>query len=124
VINVKNHSIGAGVTDFISLAGTNGKEQMEGYLNANFRDNLELYIERSPIFHIKNIKTPALLQGGLSDQNVPHTQLKEFYHALKKEGKTVKLIGYPNCTHDYYNPRLYLQFMKTNLEWIKKYFDE
>ena len=113
--------IGAGETNFISLIGTNDNEQMVSYLDCDFISNLDLYIERSPFFHVKGATTPTLIQGGLLDHNVPHTQLMEFYRALKKQEIDVKMIGYPNCTHTDYSPKLYLHFMKENVKWVEKY---
>ncbi len=108
----------AGETDYISLEGTNGYFQTSWYLGGSFVDHLEKFIERSPIFHVKNVRTPILLQGGLLDDNVPFTQVQEFYRALKRVGVDTRLAGYPNSTHEYYPPQLYLKLLQSCLEWV------
>ena len=111
----------AGETDYISLEGTNGYFQTSWYLGGSFIDHLQRYLERSPIFHVKNVKTPTLIQGGVLDENVPHTQLQEFYRALKRVGVDVKLASYPKSTHDYYPPKLYRKLLQSCLDWTKKH---
>lgn len=114
----------AGETDYISLEGTNGYFQTSWYLGGSFIDNLQMFLDRSPIFHVKNVRTPALIQGGLLDDNVPHTQLEEFYRALKRAGADAHLVGYPKSTHDYYPPKLYLQLLHSCLDWTEKHRGE
>ncbi len=108
----------AGETDYISLEGTNEYFQTSWYLGGSFIDHLQRFLDRSPIFHVSNVKTPTLIQGGLLDENVPHTQLQEFYRALKRVGVKVRLVGYPDADHDYYPPKLYLRLLRSCLEWI------
>ncbi|MDA7947464.1 MAG: S9 family peptidase [Hyphomicrobiaceae bacterium] len=111
----------AGETDYISLEGTNGYFQTSWYLGGSFIDHLQTFLERSPIFHVRNAKTPILIQGGLLDDNVPHTQLQEFYRALKRVGVDAHLVGYPKSDHDYYPPKLYLKLMRSCLKWTEKF---
>lgn len=111
----------AGETDYISLEGTNEYFQTSWYLGGSFLDHLQRFIERSPIFHVKQVRTPTLIQGGLLDENVPHTQLQEFYRALKRVGVDVHLVGYPGSTHDYYPPKLYLRLLRSCLDWTDRH---
>ena len=111
----------AGETDYISLEGTNGYFQTSWYLGGSFIDNLQMFLDRSPIFHVKNVTTPVLIQGGLLDDNVPFTQLEEFYRALKREGVDAHLVGYPDSDHDYYPPKLYLRLLESCLDWTDKH---
>lgn len=111
----------AGETDYISLEGTNGYFQTSWYLGGSFIDNLQMFLDRSPIFHVRNVRTPVLIQGGLLDDNVPHTQLEEFYRALKRAGADAHLVGYPGATHDFYPPKLYLRLLRSCLDWTEQH---
>lgn len=111
----------AGETDYISLEGTNGYFQTSWYLGGSFINNLQMFLDRSPIFHVKNVRAPVLIQGGLLDDNVPYTQLEEFYRALKRAGAEAQLVGYPKSTHDYYPPKLYLRLLRSCLDWTEKH---
>ncbi|MEO1191779.1 MAG: prolyl oligopeptidase family serine peptidase [Pseudomonadota bacterium] len=111
----------AGETDYISLEGTNGYFQTSWYLGGSFIDNLQTFLDRSPIFHVKNVRTPILIQGGLLDDNVPHGQLEEFYRALKRVGAEAQLVSYPDSDHDDYPPTLYLRLLQSCLDWTEKH---
>ncbi|MEM8572212.1 MAG: S9 family peptidase [Pseudomonadota bacterium] len=111
----------AGETDYISLEGTNGYFQTSWYLGGSFIDNLQMFLDRSPIFHVKNVTTPILIQGGLLDDNVPYTQLEEFYRALKRAGAEAHLVGYPDATHESYSPKQYLQLLQSCLDWTNSH---
>jgi dipeptidyl aminopeptidase/acylaminoacyl peptidase len=53
-------------------------------------DNFELLWQRSPLKHIKKVKTPKLILHGEQDHDVHITQAEEFYTALKmREAETV-----------------------------------
>ncbi len=113
----------AGETDYISLEGTNGYFQTSWYLGGSFINRLQVFLDRSPIFHVKNVTTPILIQGGLLDDNVPHTQLQEFYRALRRVGAEAQLVGYPGADHDYYPPKLYLRLLRSCLDWTARHGD-
>ncbi|MCP4179800.1 MAG: S9 family peptidase [bacterium] len=113
----------AGETDYISLQGSCNWFQTAHNLGVNYYDNYKLYIDRSPIFHIKNVTTPTLIQFGSDDTNVPPSQNKEFYRGLWLQGKIVKMLEYPGCGHDDFYPKLYKKFIQSNLKWIDKYLN-
>ena len=113
----------AGETDYISLQGLCNWFQTADNLGVKYYDNYKLYIDRSPIFHIKNVTTPTLIQFGSDDTNVPPSQNKEFYRGLWLQGKVVKMLEYPGCGHDDFYPKLYLKFLQANLNWIDKHFN-
>jgi dipeptidyl aminopeptidase/acylaminoacyl peptidase len=116
----KAASIGAGITNLISMSGTTDlhcfiSDYMGGW------ENKTLYENRSPIFFVDRIKTPCLIQHGISDLRVPTSQAFEFYHALVRQGKNPVLIIYPDTSHYYEKPQMELQGMEKNLEWFKKH---
>ena len=45
------------------------------------------YIQHSAIFYADRIKTPLLMLTGRDDWNVPDTNEREMYHALRRLGK-------------------------------------
>ncbi|XWN30084.1 MAG: S9 family peptidase [Devosia sp.] len=113
----------AGETDYISLEGTNGYFQTSWYMGGSFIEHLQMFLDRSPIFHVAKAKTPILLQGGLLDDNVPYGQVEEFHRALKRAGVETRLVGYPGSDHEYYPPKLYLQLLHSCLDWTNRFRD-
>ena len=56
-------------------------------------------VQRSPIIHLKKVKAPVLLLIGGKDLRVPPSQGKSYYRLLKANGKTAKLLYYPEDSH-------------------------
>ena len=118
----KAASVGAGPVNLVSDAGTSDIPTcITDYLGAEFWDDLDIYLERSPIFHVKGVSTPTLIQHFEEDDVVPISQGYEFYRALKRRGVPVKMIAYPRTPHGLTEPKLLLDFARRNLEWFDRY---
>jgi len=83
------------------------------------------YIDHSAIFFADRIKTPLLILSGEGDWNVPATNQREMYYALRRLGKEVKWIHYTEAGHgagrsgrieDYHH------HWKTVLDWYDEKF--
>ncbi|MFM8252393.1 MAG: S9 family peptidase [Planctomycetota bacterium] len=115
-------SVGAGVTNLMSFTGT---ADIPGFLPDYFRGefwtNPATYQEHSPMFHIKGVKTPTLIQHGERDERVPLSQGQELYNALKRQGCETKMVVYPRTPHGIEEPRLLLDCMQRNLDWFDQY---
>ena len=53
-------------------------------------EQMRVMYEKSPIAHVKKVKTPVMLNIGKVDLRVPPSQGYEYYHALKALGKYVE----------------------------------
>ena len=69
-----------------------GEQQWGG----NPWDNFKAYVERSPITYAPNVKTPVLLLHGEADVRCPISQSEEYYTALKRLGKPVEFVRFPD----------------------------
>jgi dipeptidyl aminopeptidase/acylaminoacyl peptidase len=112
-------SMGAGVSNLVSLSGTTDVHRLISTYLGDFWHNSEIYHQRSPVYHVTKVTTPCLIQHGLEDKRVPVSQAYEFYHALKKENKQVKLELYPRMEHRFNEPKLFLDVMEKNLAWFR-----
>ncbi|RIK47180.1 MAG: hypothetical protein DCC58_00760 [Chloroflexi bacterium] len=85
-----------------SLYGTSDWNMM--YNDWEFRgapwDNPELYMERSPITYVKNVRTPLLILHSENDLRCPISQGEELFVALKKLGRDVEFVRFPNESHN------------------------
>lgn len=114
--------VGGAITDLISYAGTTDLAKfIPNAFGSYFWDDAKLYLERSPIMHVKNVTTPTLLLNGLLDYRVPHTQSEEFYRALKLRGIPTELVLYPNTYHPIRIPYLVFDAANRNIAWMNKY---
>ena len=63
-------------------------------------DAPELYIENSPLFHLKNVHTPLFIMNNDADDAVPWYQGIEFFVGMRRLGKEVYFIDYNNDVHN------------------------
>jgi dipeptidyl aminopeptidase/acylaminoacyl peptidase len=115
-------SVGAGVTNLVSFTGTADIPGfLPDYFGGEFWDSDETYRSHSPMFHIKGVTTPTLIQHGERDERVPLSQGLELYNALKRQGCETKMVIYPRTPHGIEEPRLLLDCMQRNLDWFEKH---
>lgn len=115
----KAASVGAGLTHLGSFAGTTDSQYiLKDYFLGGFLEKEQLYKERSPIYYVRDVQTPCLIQHGLLDQRVPPSQAFEYYHALKDLGKEVVLLLYPHMQHAPATPQTSIEVMKANFDWF------
>jgi len=63
-------------------------------------DQLEHYIQKSPLFHLKDMKVPTIIFHGTEDTSVPYEQGWEYYRALQQLGQApVRFIVFPGEPH-------------------------
>lgn len=76
----------------------NGQHQMPP-----FAKNKDLYFRNNPINFVDQVNAPILLWAGMKDRNVPWQHTQEFYIGLKRNGKQVIALFYPNQSHTILN---------------------
>jgi dipeptidyl aminopeptidase/acylaminoacyl peptidase len=118
----KAASAGAPVTNLMSFNGTADIPTfIPDYFGGQFYEILDLYQKHSPIFNVKGVVTPTLIQHGDADVRVPISQGYEFYNALKVKGVPTRMIVLPRQPHGPTEPKMQLAAMKANLDWFDKY---
>ena len=118
----KAASAGAPVTNLQSFTGTADIPAfIPDYFGAQWWDATELYLKHSPVFNVKGVSTPTMIQHGEADVRVPISQGYEFYHALKAQGVPTRMLVLPRQPHGPTEPRMQLIAMRANLEWFEKY---
>jgi dipeptidyl aminopeptidase/acylaminoacyl peptidase len=59
----------------------------------------DLYEQQSPIYNVRNIKTPFLILQGTADGAVDWIEGLQFFNAARRNGKQVIFLSYPNEPH-------------------------
>ena len=100
---------GAPLTDMISMydmiywnAGIGDMgifEASQGRLTTGPWDNWEAYQRNSPVYHVKDVKTPLLMLHNDKDGAVDFEQGIEYYNALRRLKKPVTMITYKGENH-------------------------
>jgi dipeptidyl aminopeptidase/acylaminoacyl peptidase len=114
---------GAGIYNWISEAGSNDTrlhEQLTHWDSPLYEDFL-LYLDRSPIYHVRRAQTPMLLLHGERDESCPIGQAIEMHTALKWKGVPVELVIYPREGHGMAEPAHQADFQARALGWFDRY---
>lgn len=118
----KAASAGAPVTNLMSFNGTADIPSfVPDYFGAQAWDAIDVYQKHSPMFNVKGVSTPTMIQHGEADVRVPISQGYEFYNALKTQGVPTRMLVLPRQPHGPTEPKMQLAAMKANLEWFDKY---
>ncbi len=87
-------------------------------------DNFDLLWDRSPLKHIKKVKTPLLLIHGEQDNDVHITQAEEMYTALRMRGVDCVFVRYPREGHGFREPRHREETLARTLQWFDRYLKQ
>lgn len=118
----KAASAGAPVTNLMSFTGTADIPAfIPDYFGGQYWEASDLYQKHSPMFNVKGVTTPTLIEHGDADIRVPISQGYEFYHALKVQGVPTRMLVLPRQPHGPTEPRMQLAAMQANLDWFEKY---
>lgn len=91
-----------GISNQISKVGTTDIPQESYWSHWHLRpwENVDLFLDRSPIMHTRKAQTPILILHGKDDPRVSYTQSVELYRWLKLKGDVpVRLVLYPGEGH-------------------------
>ena len=118
----KAASAGAPVTNLMSFNGTADIPSfIPDYFGGQSWEVMDRYQRHSPMFNVKGVTTPTMIQQGDADIRVPISQGYEFYNALKVQGVPTRMLVLPRQPHGPNEPKMQLAAMKANLEWFEKY---
>lgn len=121
----KAASAGAPVTNLMSFNGTADIPSfIPDYFGGQFWEIMDLYQKHSPMFNVKGVTTPTMIQHGEADVRVPISQGYEFYNALKVKGVPTRMLVLPRQPHGPTEPKMQLAAMKANLDWFDKYIGD
>ena len=118
--------VGAPCTDLYSMYGTSdigisfGEVQWGGSLS----DAADEMIRHSPITYAKDVSTPVLLLHGEADNRCPISQSEEYFTALKRLGKEVEFVRFPDCSHLFLrvgHPKMREEYLARTLGWFDKW---
>mgnify|MGYP001041896695 CR=1 FL=1 len=93
------------------------------YFKGSPWDEIEHYIQKSPIFHLKEMKVPTIIFHGTEDTNVPYGQGWEYFRGLQQIGKApVRFVVFPGQPHGLGKLTHQQRKMEEEIAWFDKYF--
>jgi dienelactone hydrolase len=90
------------ITNLVSYYSVDSymSELGQNRMGVPYWQDLQRYVENSPIFHANRINAPLLLVHGDADRAVPWQQSRELYEAMQRQKKkNVTLLIYPGVGH-------------------------
>ncbi len=113
-----------GISDLVSKAGTTDIPNEEFLVHA-LRwpwEDWKLMIERSPLSHAGEARTPLLILDGKDDPRVHPSQSLAFYRYVKVRGKApVRLVLYPGEGHGNRLAAHRLDYNLRMIQWMEHY---
>lgn len=113
-----------GISDKISKVGTTDIPDEEYFVHALHRpwEKWSFLLERSPIFHAGDCKTPLLILHGKDDPRVNPGQSREMYRHLKLRSRApVRLVFYPGEGHGNRKSASRYDYNLRLLQWLEHY---
>ena len=126
----------SGKVDLISFLGDSPRIGTRNYSAAeNGQDRIGQtlweapmkYIQHSAIFSADRITTPLLMLTGKDDWNVPYTNEREMYYALRRLGKEAVWVQYAHAGHGAGRagtPDEFQDFWTRVFGWFQTHFDK
>jgi dipeptidyl aminopeptidase/acylaminoacyl peptidase len=106
----------------LGVRKTHAPEKSQDRIGGTLWEYPERYLDHSAILHADRITTPLLCITGDQDPNVPASQSREIYYALRRLGKDVEWVRYANGAHRPPNSVAEsVDFEQRILVWYDKY---
>jgi len=84
-------------------------------------ENLDLFVERSPVTYVKNVTTPTLILCGENDATDPIEQCQQFYRGLKRYDVETEFVRYPREGHGIREEKHRIDVLNRMVGWFEKY---
>ena len=87
-------------------------------------ENMQWFIDHSPLTYAKNITTPLLIMHAENDLRCPMEQAEQLFTVLKKLRRDVLFVRFPDETHEMSRsgrPRHRRDRFRFILDWFDKY---
>jgi dipeptidyl aminopeptidase/acylaminoacyl peptidase len=81
----------------------------------------QLYVDRSPITHAKNIRAALLVLQGANDPRVPKSEALQIIAALEKSGAPHQYHEYPNEGHGFSRIENRIDALRRTVDWLTTY---
>ncbi|HJR58219.1 MAG TPA: prolyl oligopeptidase family serine peptidase [Vicinamibacterales bacterium] len=106
----------------LGVRNTHAPEKSQDRVGGTLWEFPERYLEHSAVMRADRVKTPLLNITGDQDPNVPASQSREMYYAMRRLGKEVEWVRYVNGGHRPPNsPDESIDFEQRILAWYDKY---
>ncbi len=97
---------------------TTGINAYDTWFLGNPYENQAHFVERSPVTHVRNAKTPTLIPCGENDRTDPIGQCTQFYRGLRRYGVDAELVIYPREGNGIREEKHRLDLLRRVVAWF------
>lgn len=120
--------VGAPCTNLHTMYGTSdiGISFGEPQWGWSAEESPEKLLAKSPISYAARVTTPVLLLHGEADARCPIGQSEEYFVALKRLGKTVEFVRFPDSNHSFPrtgHPRMREEYLSRMVRWFDRWLE-
>jgi dipeptidyl aminopeptidase/acylaminoacyl peptidase len=113
-------------TNYVSMYGTDDISYNTNVhsFGVDYFDDPELYWRLSPIVYVKEMTAPLLILHSEEDYRCPIEQAEQLFIALKRLGRTVEFVRFPNESHGLSrtgSPRRRIERLHKITEWFGRW---
>lgn len=115
--------VGAGPMNFYSDYAQNDLSPywQHEFLGASPWENPDVYLRHSPLYYIRQMRTPTLIVHGEEDIRVPIMQSRELFQALRENGVPCEFFIYPREGHGFVEPAHQIDLMVRTRSWLERW---
>lgn len=116
-----------GDSEKITTRNYNAAEEGQDRIGATLWEQPHKYVDHSAVMFADRIRTPLLLLSGEGDWNVPATNQREMYYALRRLGREVVWVNYMKGGHGAGRASGVEDFhdhWKRLLDWMGEHFEK
>jgi dipeptidyl aminopeptidase/acylaminoacyl peptidase len=112
---------GAGMANLASEFGTETGPEGDEWFYKTPHENLDGFMNSSPVKYLRNAHTPTLILQGDADTVDPLGQSEELYRGLKRYGVTAELVVYPREPHGFREEKHQIDRLNRIVAWFQQY---
>jgi dipeptidyl aminopeptidase/acylaminoacyl peptidase len=118
--------VGAPCINLHSMYGTSdiGVSFGENQWGGSSVGDVDILLKHSPLTYATEVQTPVLLMHGEVDYRCPIEQSEQFFVALKRQGKTVEFVRFPDGAHGFRrnaHPTFREEYPQRMIDWLNRY---
>jgi dipeptidyl aminopeptidase/acylaminoacyl peptidase len=110
--------VGACMSDVAGEFGTETSAAYDRWFYGVPYENLDGFVKSSPITHVKNARTPALILHGENDRTDPIGQAQQLHRALRHYGVECEFVVYPREGHGLGEEKHSLDCLRRIVRWF------
>ncbi len=122
-------TVGASVVGFFNWFTATRNER--GYLQVYDRGKMgtpeadaDRFRKYSPVYFLDQIRAPVLFTGGAHDPRCPVTEARQMVEDMRKAGKTVEYLEFPDEGHWPRKTSNQIRLFETVLRWLDRYLPD